>query len=120
MYSLRTYLLTENIDTMPQTDCTDIMSIQLLENQITKELPDISTLQEQVTYCIHLRNFLHTASVHEKFLKHYNILHKMIQDGDKYFEALVVPKTLTLIILVNSHNYWGYAGTNTETWINVV
>ena len=36
----------------------------------------------------------------------------MIQDVDKSLEALVVPVSLVLTMLVNSHNLQGHAGTN--------
>ena len=39
--------------------------------------------------------------------------HKLIQDSDKSFPALAVPKCLALTILVNSHNYQGHV-TKTE------
>ena len=35
-----------------------------------------------------------------------------MQDTDKYFEALVVTKSLALTILVNLQNLQGHAGTN--------
>ena len=41
-----------------------------------------------------------------------NILLKIVQDADKSFETLVIPKSLALTVLVNSHNLWGHAGTN--------
>ena len=39
-------------------------------------------------------------------------LYRLVQDGEKAFEALVVPKTLTLTTLVDSHNHQAHAGTN--------
>ena len=36
---------------------------------------------------------------------------RWLQDGDKYFEALIVPKPIALTILGNSHNLQGQAGT---------
>ena len=41
--------LIENIDTIPQTDCMQIMSIHILEDHKTTELQDITKLQEQDT-----------------------------------------------------------------------
>ena len=43
---------------------------------------------------------------------HENMLYKIIQDGDKSFEALVVSKSLALTTLVNFHNHQGHTGTN--------
>ena len=53
----------------------------------------------------------HTFSA-KSLLKHGSILHKLVKDGDKAFEALVVLKTLVLTILGNLHSYQGHADTN--------
>ena len=37
---------------------------------------------------------------------------KLIKDGNKSFEALVVHKSVALTVLVISYNYQGHAGTN--------
>ena len=72
------------------------MAIYILEDRDTTKLEDIKDI----------------PSVHNKFIKHESILYKLKQDHDKSFETLVVPRSLTLIILINSHSYQGLAGTN--------
>ena len=62
--------------------------------------------------------FLHITSVHDKFLPNGNILYKLIQDDDKSFEDLGVPKSLALTILVIPHNYHGHVGTNKTCSLN--
>ena len=88
------------------------MSLNILEDQQTEQLWGISTLQDQDAYCKYIIAFLHILSIWKKFIKHDNILYKLIQACDKAFEALVVPKCPALNILGKSHNYYGNVGTN--------
>ena len=50
-----------------------------------------------------------------KFFKQDSISFETVHYGDKDFKTLVIPKTLALTALVNSHNYQGDVGTN-ETY----
>ena len=86
--------LFENTDDINSTDDTDIMLIHVLDDQNIADLQDIKTVQRQDAYCRYILNSLHIPSVCDKFLKQENILYILVQDGDKSFEALVIPKFL--------------------------
>ena len=73
---------------------------------------DIITIQGPDAQWGHIINSLHTHSIPKNFFKHDNILYKLIQDGDKSFEALVFLKSLVLTILEIAHDYQDHAFTN--------
>ena len=76
------------------------------------ESHDVKSLQKQDAYYIYIHNTLTIPSVKNKITTKDNTVFKIIQDGDKSFEAYIIPKSLALTILVNSPNLQGHTGTN--------
>ena len=74
----------------PETDCTQIMYKHILEDNKLTELQDISKPKVQDVCCRCIRTLLHIPSACQKLIKHDNILYKLVHNGHKMFEALVV------------------------------
>ena len=67
-------------------------------------------LQTKDAYCRCIKEYLHIPSVQKIFKLDNNTLYRQTQASDKNFEALIVPKSLIPIILINSHHLKGHAG----------
>ena len=52
-------------------------------------------------YCKHIINTINIPAVHNKFTLQDSIMHN-VQNGDI---TLVIPKSMALTILINSHNF---------------
>ena len=91
-----------------EEDSTDINLINILGTKTQ----NVKSLQQKGLYCKHIHNTLHITVVKNKLTVNDNILFKVVQNEDKSFKALVMPKYLALTILVNCFNLQGCAGTN--------
>ena len=82
-----------------------------LINVLDIKTHNVKTLQQQDTFCKCIYSELYVPWVKNKFTIKDDTLFKIIQDVSKSFEALIIPKSLTLTLLVTLHNIQGHIGT---------
>ena len=97
-------------DLSPVSHTQGFMGIDLLNVWDAKTC--VKRLQKKDPYHKCIQNTLNIPPVKNKFTIKDNILFKVLQDVEKSFEALVVLKSLALMILANSHSLQAHAGTS--------